>query len=399
MKKVLVFATTFPTFLPGDATPGFVYELSHRLAQQGLDITVLTPRVPWAKKYEEKNGLKIHRFPYFFISKLEKVNDGSIMPNIKKNKLLLFQVPFLLIASLYFLHKHCKKWNIQLIHAHWVIPQTFIAVIYKKVFNKNIKILSTSHWSDINSLDNRVFNSLKAFCLRNVDLVSVVSSDLKEKVIKLWANKKITHTISMWVDQNTFSPNFYDESIRKEYNITWKFFLFVGRLSPEKGIFTLIEAMYLLKEKIDFTLLIIWHWPLEQELKKRILNLWLTKNILFLGKVQNSLLPKYYSTADFFVSPSISEWLPVTYIEAILSWSTLIGTSLPWNKDIIIEWRTGYMIEVWDHKALAKKIITLQDKTLNNLTARKIIIDKFSWEIIVKRHFNIINEIKCLSKI
>lgn len=28
MKKILVFATTFPTFLQGDATPGFVYELS-----------------------------------------------------------------------------------------------------------------------------------------------------------------------------------------------------------------------------------------------------------------------------------------------------------------------------------------------------------------------------------
>ncbi|MEI8252609.1 MAG: hypothetical protein WCG25_02450 [bacterium] len=42
--------------------------------------------------------MKIYRYPYFFKSSREKLNDGAILPNIKKNKRLIFQIPFLLLA-------------------------------------------------------------------------------------------------------------------------------------------------------------------------------------------------------------------------------------------------------------------------------------------------------------
>ena len=50
MKKLLVFASTFPRWKK-DTFPPFVYELSKRLTKD-FDVTVLTPSFPGAKEDE-----------------------------------------------------------------------------------------------------------------------------------------------------------------------------------------------------------------------------------------------------------------------------------------------------------------------------------------------------------
>jgi len=80
-KKILVTTTTFPSFLKNDATPPFVYELSKRLAKkEKLNVIISTPYVKNAKKFEERDGLKIYRFRYRFTS----LRNGAMLPNIKK---------------------------------------------------------------------------------------------------------------------------------------------------------------------------------------------------------------------------------------------------------------------------------------------------------------------------
>ena len=235
MKNILVFTSTFPRFSKGDATPPFVYELSQRLAAKGLDITVLTPRVPGSKQYEERDGMKIYRYPYFFKSSREKLNDGAILPNIKKNLRLIIQIPFLFIAGFFALIKVVKKENIETIHAHRLIPQGLIAAIYKKVRNKKIRIVCTAHGSDIHSVGGKIMNTIKKFVLNTSDHMTVVSQYLKDEVRKLGVTKPID-VVSMGVATDKFSPNAYDENIKRENSITDKFLLYVGRLAPEKGI-------------------------------------------------------------------------------------------------------------------------------------------------------------------
>jgi len=158
-KNILVFTSTFPTFIEGDATPPFVYELSKRLAQkEGFHIVVLTPFRKGSKVFEERDGLRIYRFKYGFTSLCE----GGILPNLKKNKFLFFQVPFFLFFAFVNLAKIVKKEKIDIIHAHWIIPQGFISVLYKKLFRKKeLKIICTSHGSDLFGLQNPFMKKIK----------------------------------------------------------------------------------------------------------------------------------------------------------------------------------------------------------------------------------------------
>jgi glycosyltransferase involved in cell wall biosynthesis len=399
MRNILVFTTTFPTFLEGDGTPPFVYELSKRLAEkEDINIIVLTPFRKKTKVFEERDGLKIYRFKYGFTSLCE----GAILPNLKKNKFLYFQIPFLFLFSIINLAKVIKKENINIIHAHWIIPQGFIAVLYKKLFRKkSLKIICTSHGGDIFGLQNSLMKKIKRWTLNNIDGLTVVSNAIKDEVQKLNIRKDLPiEVISMGVDTELFNPDKYDPKIKEKYNIKGPFLLFVGRLVEKKGVKYLIDAIPKVIEKYPETkLLIVGSGPLENELKTQVKNLNLEKNIIFTGAIPNNELPRYYATADIFIGPSIitkggdREGLPVTYLEAMSSGCIVIGTDLLGNKDVIKEGINGYVIKQKNSKDIEDKILEI----LGNKTKKieqKMVLDfirgNFSWNIISKKYSEIL---------
>lgn len=400
MKKVLVFTSTFPRFTDGDATPPFVYELSRRLVSDELDITILTPRVPRSKIYEERDGLKIYRYPYFFREKWETLNDGAILPNLKANKWLYLQVPFLIFSWLIHLIRIMRREKIDTIHAHWIIPQGFLAVLYKRLWDKSIRIICTTHGGDIFWLRGKLWTAIKKYTLEHIDHLTVVSHAIKSECLKLGISEEKISVIPMWVDTELFSPDKYDESIREKYQVTGKLLLFVGRLAEKKWVQYLIDAMPWVIEKYpDTKLLIIWHGPLEWELQHQTHNLKLDENIIFLGAISNSDLPRYYATADIFVWPSIiatswdREWLPVTYIEAISSGCILLWTDLEWNKDIIIEWENWFFIKQNDDEGITKRILEIfEDDNFDREKARKTVRERFGWHIISSKYLYLLKK-------
>ena len=400
MKKVLVFTSTFPKFTKGDATPPFVYELSQRLSQQWLDIVVLTPRVPGSKDFEVKDNMKIYRYPYFFKASWEKLNDGAILPNIKQNKLLIFQIPFLFLWGLISLIKIIKKEQIETIHAHWLVPQWLLACIYKKIWNKKIKILCTTHWWDIFGLRWKLWIFLKKFVLNTIDKLTVVSTAIKTEVQKLNPPKDLQiEVIPMWVDTDKFSPKNYDESIKAKYDIHGPFLLFVGRLAEKKWVTYLLDAMpWVIQKYPSIKLLIVWWGPLESELKQQSKQLKLDDNVIFTWPIMHQDLPKYFATADIFVWPSIiakdgdSEGFGLVFVESLLSWCITIGSNLYWITDIIKDWKNGSLVKPWEAQDIEEKIIYCLKKLdkAKNWTIREDIVHQFSWNIIGEKYFNLL---------
>ncbi|MDD3284537.1 MAG: glycosyltransferase [Patescibacteria group bacterium] len=390
-KKILITTSTFPKW-EMDTTPPFVYELSKRLVDD-FQIFILAPYSTGSKKYEKIDGMDIYRYKYWFNSK-NNLSDGAILPNLKKNKLFYLQIPFFLLFQFLAIKKIVKKEKINTIHAHWIIPQGFVAVLYKKIINKNIKILCTSHGADIFGLQK--FNFLKKWILNNCTRLTVVSNAIKNEALKI-GSKINTEVLPMGVDLDIFNPKNYSEEIKSKYNINGSFLLFVGRLSEKKGIKYLIEAMPRIIEKFPTTkLLIIGNGEEKNKLEKLSKTLNLENNIIFTGAIHNLELPKYYATADIFIGPSIitkngdREGLPVTYMEAMASGSVLIGTNLDGNYDILDHEKTGIMIKQHNSVEISKYVIELLDnkdyreKLIKNSILK--IENNYNWKIISKKY-------------
>jgi len=398
--NVLVLASTFPRWKNDNATPPFVYELSRRLIDS-VNVHVLAPYSKNSKREESLDGMNIHRFKYWFENE-KNLADGAILPNLKSNKVLWLQVPFFLIFEFFSIIYLTKKYKIDVIHAHWIIPSGFLAILYKKLFNKNVKIIVTSHGGDIYGL--KKFNFLKKWILINSNYVTAVSNDIANNIKMLTKNKTSTTVISMGVDTNLFTPDNYDNSIKEKYKINGKLLLFVGRLSEKKGISYLINAIpKILNEFPDTKLLIVGNGEEEHNLKKQVVELKLSKNIIFTGAISNNQLPNYYATADLFIGPSIvtdldgdREGFGLIFVEAISSGCVTIATDLPSISDIVIDGTTGYVVKQKDSDEIAEKVIYLI-KNFENIDkirpyARTYVSDHFDWKIISEKYKKIINQ-------
>ena len=115
------------------------------------------------------------------------------------------------------------------------------------------------------------------------------------------------------------------------------YYCYIGRLSHEKGVRTLIEAA----RELPYTLKIIGGGPLESELKGMT-----TANIEFVGYKQWDEIKTLVGGARFSVIPS--EWYennPLSVIEAQCLGTPVIGARIGGIPELIEEGRTGMTFE------------------------------------------------------
>jgi len=392
-KKLLVTTSTFPRW-ENDTDPPFVYELSRRLANS-FDITVLAPNYPGALTREEMSGIQVHRFRYF-LKKLEILaGSEGILPTLKKNVLFNFLVPFFLIGEFWALVKLTKKIKPDIIHAHWILPQGFIAALAKKI--TGVPFVVTTHGGDIYGLQGKFATALKRYALHNAANVTIVSKDIQQTIIKKFGKNILTGVISMGVDSQLFHPDKKDLSLREKNKISGPFLLFVGRLTEKKGVRYLIEAMVsVLKNSPETKLMLIGTGELHHEISRLVVSLGLQENVIFTGAIPNNKLPKYFATADIFIGPSIqaeggdTEGFGLTFVEAGMSGCFVVASDVGGISDIIEDGKTGFLVREKDPDAIADTLCNIlkQIDTLSYIktAARQKMIAQFDWQVITDRY-------------
>jgi glycosyltransferase involved in cell wall biosynthesis len=387
MKTALVLASTFPRW-KNDTTPGFVHDLSKRLAKSRA-IVVLAPHYQDAKKHEFFDGLDVYRFQYFAPSSLQKVAYGAgIISNVKNSILALFQVPFFLLSEYIKTSSLIRKYNPGIIHAHWMIPQGIIASMAK---NNKIKLIATIHGSDLFPLKNSLFKSLQRNVLKNCDLCTANSEATKNELVKRFPEfKNKIIVIPMGVDVQLFNK----KNIKSKRYSNKKIILFVGRLNEQKGIDYLIKAMPKVNESIkNAKLLIIGEGEYKIKLNELIKSMKID-NVELLGAASKKELADYYNLADVFVLPSITsrigtEGQGLVLLEAMACGTPVIGTYTGGIRFLIKNNENGMLVNERNEVELAKNIIKiLSDGRLSSRLSKngiKFVRNNYSWEIIAKK--------------
>jgi len=394
-KKIIVLTTTFPRW-QDDTDPPFVYELSRRLARD-FDVHVLAPHYPGALLRERMAGMEVSRFRYFF-SPFEKLaGSTSITSTLRNNKFYFLLVPFLLIAELVALLCLCKDIKPDAVHAHWLIPQGAVALCVKRILG--VPFLVTVHGSDIFGLRGRLLSWVKRGVLADASAISAVSNAIRAEVALLKPGAECS-LISMGVDSARFSgPG--DGSVRKRFGIAGEFLLFVGRLSEQKGVRYLLEAMPQVVSRFPKAkLLIVGSGEEEHSFKELSRTLGLENQVIFAGAISNRELPPVYADADLFIGPSIrakggeTEGFGLTFVEAGMSGCVLLGSDVGGIADIIRDEETGFLVPEKDSGALAARIVAILERRNQwpQITARtrEELVKRFDWEVVSRKYTDIL---------
>lgn len=120
--------------------------------------------------------------------------------------------------------------------------------------------------------------------------------------------------------------------------------VFVGRMSSEKDVDRLLRILAALKEEEpNFHLLLVGGGPELDDLRRLARRLDVEKQATFTGPVAYERICGILRLADFFVSASVSEVHPLTFIEAAAAGLPSVGIDSPGVADMIADGETGFL--------------------------------------------------------
>jgi len=255
------------------------------------------------------------------------------------------------------------------------------AVIAKFIFKKKLIVRTGYEWLEFLEKQKKPFYKRAIVSLwekiayNAADLV-ILSSE-KDKIFiqkKFKVSDRKIRIIPNYIDTGLFKSL----DLEKEKNRV----VFIGRLTKQKNIANLIEAIASLPVKLT----IIGQGELKVELEK----LAKEKNasVEFKDKVSNSQLPEILNKAEIFVLPSLYEGCPKSLLEAMACGLPCLGCDVEGIKEIIIHKENGYLCQteaVSIRKALVELLgdEMLRAKIGNN--ARQTILNDFSLEKIMEK--------------
>lgn len=176
---------------------------------------------------------------------------------------------------------------------------------------------------------------------RHLDRVVVPSRFFLEKFVEWgWPRERFVH-IPNYVDASRFRPDAAPGS----------YFLYAGRLAPEKGLATLLRAA----RQAGVALRIAGSGPSEAALKS--LHATLGGDVQFLGFRSGEDLHSLMRGARAVVLPS--EWYenaPMSVLESMALGKPVIGARIGGIPELIVDGETGWTFESRDAQALAERL-------------------------------------------
>lgn len=213
---------------------------------------------------------------------------------------------------------------------------------------------------------------------RYVDAFVCPSSFMAQKMEQGGFNKSKLHVICNFVDPVKLDVlNCSSKNERKDYS------LYVGRLSPEKGVETLLDVA----ASLPYKLKIAGGGPLKEELEAKYKD---CSNIEFLGHCNAQQVVEVLSEASFSVVPS--EWYennPLSVIESLCAGTPVLGANIGGIPELIENGTTGFIFESGNKIEMKVAIKKAFQNKWKNSEIKKKSIERFSPE----KYFLLIEDI------
>ncbi len=205
-----------------------------------------------------------------------------------------------------------------------------------------------------------------------------LASRITDKIVALTNREKKDHILFKIAEEDKFSViysgielNILKESsseekqnLKKELGIPENSLIVgtAGRLVPVKGPEFLVKASkYVISKYPDIYFMFTGDGPLEQDLKRKALEMGISDNIIFLSWRDD--LAKIISIYDIFVLSSLNEGMGRVLVEAMALGKSIVASNVGGIPDLVIHGKNGFLVPLKNPKELAKYIqILLEDE-------------------------------------
>ena len=359
--RVLLLTSNYPRWV-GDSTTPFVHDLALDLRERGWDVTVLAPHAPHSSVHELLDGVEVRRFRYLLPEKAETVcYGGGALVNLRGSRAAKAKLPALVAAEWAATSRALSKGAFDVVHAHWVLPQGFVAATTPF---RRIPRVVTVHGGDVFGLRGGVLDRFTAFGLRAADQVTVNSSATEAAVRDIAGAGLPVARIPFGVDLSRYPKPELVDSIRAAHRRgDGPLLVFVGRVVEEKGVEEVVRTVALLRDELPGTCAVVAGTGQHLERVRALAGeLGVADRVHLAGWVDPADVPSWFAAADVVLAPSKigpdgwAEGQGLTIIEAMAVGRPVVSTTTGGIPDTITDGRTGLLVPPADAPAIAAAV-------------------------------------------
>ena len=336
-------------------------------------------------------------------TKLSLHFSDSIKPKILSLVYQLFKIIFIQIIMCYYLIRIIRRVNLIIFYVggiYLILPMVIAKLFRKEVIlfamGRGPRMRGISHemtkFTVINYILKIIIGSLFKLLYKLPDKIVLES----EKEISFFGFEEYCAKIDVrgarYIDIDIF---YIKKRIGERKNIIG----FLSRLTEEKGVMNLVEAVPLLlnsEKNIDgkIEVMIYGDGVLKNELSKRIQEKNLNNHIQLKGRIpSHDMVASVLNDFKLLVLPSDFEGLPTIILEAMACGTPVLATPVGGVPDVIKDGETGFTMEDNSPECIAKNVIrALEYPYLEEVVknARKLIEQEFTYGAAVERYRKIL---------
>ena len=366
MRKLKIGITCYPT-VGGSGV--VATELGKMLAERGHEIHFISSSMPF---------------------RLKRMYHNISYHQVEVNQYSVFQYPPYDIALASKMAEVVNREKLDLLHVHYAIPHAVCAILAKQMVDRDLKIVTTLHGTDITVLgyDPSLTDAIK-FGIEKSDIVTAVSNALIGQTYDLIRPDKPIQTVYNFIDERIYQKS-DSAHLKEEFSISEdeKVIIHVSNFRAVKRVPDVVRAFKKIADAMPAKLLLVGDGPEVTVVSKLVKELGLSHHVLFLGKQEN--LEELYSISDLLLLLSEKESFGLVALEAMACGVPCIGTNVGGIPEVITDGENGYICELGDIRTIAKKAVTLlQDQALHEKISQKAletVNTKFKADTIVEQY-------------
>ncbi len=390
MKKILILSLVYYPSHVGGAEVA-IKEITDRIDSKDIEFDMVCLRF-------DKNLPKVEKIGNVTVYRIGFTKDTPTMSDLRKFPLHLNKLLFQFLAF-YKAHKLNKKNNYDGLWA-MMAHSTGVPAGLFKTFNPKVPYVLTLQEGDPPEYIKKKMLPLYPLFKRGftkADIIQTISTFLAGWAKEMGYKGKI-EVIPNAVNVSHFSQKYHIEELDKlkhklgkKYDE--KYIITTSRLVHKNAVDDVIVALTYLPKNIKF--LVLGIGPDEGKLKALAKEKGVGDNVLFIGQVDHSELPKYLKISDVFTRPSRSEGMGNSFVEAMATGLPVVATQEGGIADFLFDLDrnpdkepTGIAVDANNPKDLARGLLrALEDKELLKKiipNAQKMAREKYDWDLIAR---------------
>jgi glycosyltransferase involved in cell wall biosynthesis len=251
---------------------------------------------------------------------------------------------------------------LRVLQAYGGIPALIAKLIYRRPY---VVTYGYPYFEQISTTESRLRAHLFLWranlAARFADRV-IVTTDEMASYVTHWVPQARILLVPNGVDTNLFRPaEARTERLRKVI-------VYVGRLSPEKNLRLLIDALSLI-DSVETQLVLVGDGDLRDDLEAHARLRGVRTD--FRGVLPHYELPSILGAADVFVLPSSGEGHPKALLEAMSCGLPCVGTNVPGIRQVLHHLENGLLCEVTKEDLASKITMILSDRELGARLGRQ----------------------------